>query len=106
MSVDLEQLSRVFARRGERVVLVLPQGEPVVLVPLSEYEQLARDPRAVTPRGQPSPFQPLQPRRGPGRPPASRPQPIQPAAQEPPEAIDPPQGNLLDDDAYFPEPLE
>ena len=90
-TVDLDQLARLFSRRGERVVLVLPSGEVVVLVPLTEYEQLVP---AVAKA-------PVPPRRSPGRPPTAR-----AASPAPLEAIDPPQGQLPDDDEYFPEPLE
>ncbi len=93
MQLDLEKIQRIFTRRGERVVLVLPSGEAVVLVPLTEYEQLVPGPK---PTAQPQPAVTPAPRRGPGRPPAVHPL----------EAIDPPQGQLPDDDQYFPEPLE
>ena len=99
VTVDLEQLARIFGRRGERVVLVLPQGEPVVLVPLSEYEQLTLGAKGSKPIPMAVPANP-QGRRGPGRPPVVRP------SGDSLEQIDPLQGQLTDDDAYFPEPLE
>ncbi len=102
--VDLDQLARIFGRQGERVVLVLPSGDSVVLVPLSEYEQLVGGTRA---QAKPVTLE-AQPRRSPGRRPA--PKPIEPmpaqTKSESPESIDPLQGGLSDDDQYFPEPLE
>jgi hypothetical protein len=103
-TVDLEQLARVFGRRGERVVLVLPTGGPVVLVPLSEYEELVSPGRSGTRPAQTAAGQ--VPRRNPARPLAQKPVQPQVAPTEALEAVDPLQGSLSDDDQYFPEPLE
>lgn len=91
--VDLEKLQRIFGRTGERVVLVLPLGEPYVLVSLDEYEALvaagsgnaALQSRVIEKKVA---------------------QPSQKNTQSSPESIDPYAGALADDDQYFPEPLD
>ena len=95
--VDLEKLTRVFARTGERVVLVIPGQEPVVLVPLADYEKLhLAKPRAIsTPVTNGAKPVPLTPKHQ-----ASVP------AGTPVEAVDPIQGGVESDDQYFPEPLD
>lgn len=96
--IDWERLNKLFLERGERVVLVPPQGEPLVLVPLSQYEQLLGKGHAVSAETR-------------SKPPARRPAAPTTPATPPSEAssalepIDPPQGALQDDDQYFPEPL-
>ncbi|MFH1111533.1 MAG: hypothetical protein V1712_00485 [Patescibacteria group bacterium] len=80
MTQPLGELIERLASRGERVVIV-GKGEPVVLLPLAEYEKLTagqtvmfgeRSAESTVPRL---------------------------------ESIDPPAGALSDDDQYFPEPL-
>lgn len=92
LTVDLEKIQKVFARRGERVVLVLPDSEPLVLVPLSEYEQFGQAKLPLNPaetkNKKPAPAQPK---------PSAKTETI--------EQVDPLQGGLEDDDQYFPEPL-
>ncbi len=95
--IDLARIQKVFGRRGERVVLIMPDSaEPVVLVPLNEYEQFSQTklPLAAT---------------GAGGQNKTHKNPIKPnntAGQRPqPELVDPLQGGLEDDDQYFPEPL-
>ncbi|MDP3986568.1 MAG: hypothetical protein U1C53_01925 [Candidatus Veblenbacteria bacterium] len=90
--IDLEQLNRVFMNRGERPVLVLPGREPLVVVPLSEYERLVQG----------------APKRGPAKSaivsqdkPQLEAKPVAPTV----ELVDPLQGGVTDDDQYFPEPL-
>lgn len=93
--VDLAKLQQIFSRRGERVVILLPDSEPVVLVPLMEYERLVGGaPRASQPKLAGKETEQKQISKG-----NSAPNPKL-------EAIDPPQGALADDDQYFPEPLE
>lgn len=94
--LDLERLARLFTRRGERVVVVLPSGDPVVLLSLPEYEKL-------TSRGAPTVIEPPRDKRGSGRP-APPSAPATPSSSV--EAVDPPQGGMADDDQYYPEPLE
>ena len=91
-SVDLERLAKVFTRRGERVVLVVPGMEPVVLVPLSEYERLTSGEQG-------------QNRTGELKGSKSRPKPSAQTKFGSPEQIDPLPGGLEDDNQYFPEPL-
>lgn len=85
MAVNLELLARLVGR-GERVVLVLPQGDPVVLMPVAEYERLV-------PR-----LSPTQPKKN------NNPKPT-PRTSQQLEQVDPQQGSLSDDDQYYPEPL-
>lgn len=97
LNLDLEQLNRIFSQRGERVILIMPEGEPVVLVPLSEYEQLRKAGGLVAKlpnkdiKNQPKQAQVFKNN--------------QQSKQDELEAIDPPAGALIDDDQYFPEPL-
>jgi non-homologous end joining protein Ku len=97
VNLDLEQLNRIFSRRGEKVVLVMPEGEPMVLVPLTEYEQSRKSDSLVAKipnkdiKNQPKQAQVFKN--------------SQPTNQDGLEAIDPPQGALMDDDQYFPEPI-
>lgn len=89
--VDLERIKKIFARRGEKVVLIMPESEPVVLVPLTEYENLSQ---GKLPPGKTQPAV------------QAKPTVIQKQAQpDLPEIVDPLQGGLEDDDQYFPEPL-
>ena len=100
-TLDLERVSRLFLRRGERVVVVLPSGEHVVLVPLPEYEKLVQG------SSRPAAGEAPRERRGKsGR--GSEPGSANPTAKPRGdlEVVDPPQGGLKDDDQYFPEPLE
>lgn len=89
-TVDLNQLLGLVARRGERVIVVVPGQEPIVLVPVSEYERLMAGTVA-----QPVPEKS-----------SSQRVKTPPAAPKTLEAVDPPQGSLTDDDQYYPEPLE
>lgn len=79
MNLNLEQIYRIFKRRGERVVLILPNGEPVVMLPLADYENLSGS--------------------GLGH---QRPK----SDENNLELIDPMQGGVEGDDQYFPEPLD
>lgn len=96
MLIDLERIQKVFTRRGERVVLIMPDSEPVVLVPLNEYEQFSQSKLPLT-----NPGNRIQTK-------ATRNQ-VKPAPASAntanPELVDPLQGGLEDDDQYFPEPL-
>lgn len=96
-SLNLERLAKLFSHRGEKVVVVLPSGEAVVLVPLGEYEKL------VAAKPLPAVSE-VRERRNGGRP-ATRPEGATKAPNSL-EAVDPPQGALPDDDQYYPEPLE
>lgn len=100
--LDLERIAQLFARRGERVVLVLPQGELIVLVPLAEYEKLvagsgtaAAGVGPTVRRHKPSPTVP-----------STMPTKTYTPAANPLETVDPPQGTLTNDDQYYPEPLD
>ena len=44
--IDIERLQKIFGRKGEKVVIVVPGQDPVVLVPLTEYEQYGQGKRA------------------------------------------------------------
>ncbi|HAO81179.1 MAG TPA: hypothetical protein DEA87_00665 [Candidatus Veblenbacteria bacterium] len=90
--IDIERLQKIFGRKGEKVVIVVPGQDPVVLVPLTEYEQYEQGKRPPT-AGEPKVNKPPQ-----------KPQSIVPKLQTP-ESVDPLQGGLEDDDQYFPEPL-
>lgn len=97
LNLDLEQINRIFSQRGEKVVLIMPEGEPIVLVPLSEYEQLRKSGGLIAKlsnkdiKNQPKQAQVFKNN--------------QQSGQDGLEAIDPPAGALMDDDQYFPEPL-
>ena len=90
--IDIERLQKIFGRKGEKVVIVVPGQDPVVLVPLTEYEQYEQGKRPPT-AGEPKVNKPPQ-----------KPQTPAPKLQTP-EPVDPLQGGLEDDDQYFPEPL-
>lgn len=92
--VDLAELRRILGRKGERVVVVVPGQEPIVLLSLSEYEQLTGGTGKTGARPAAG---------GNGRSGASK--SAGPAAPAKLESIDPPQGTLEDDDQYYPEPL-
>ena len=79
MAEDLGKLIERLIARGERVIIV-GKGEPVVVLPLPEYEKLTA--------GQAMMFND-----------SNR------AANERLEPVDLPSGTLADDDQYFPEPL-
>jgi len=91
---DLNELARIFTSRGEKVVVVLPGHEPVVILPLAQYDQLVGNSvRLPNPKLSSAPGK----------------KSVNPASSVPAqklEAIDPPQGSLEGDDQYFPEPLE
>ncbi len=98
MNIDFDQLVRVFGRSGERVVLVLPGQEPVVLVPLKEYDALTAATLAGSSRNTPK-LAAVQAE--------VKLQPLSAAAPAKPlEVVDPLQGGLPGDDQYFPEPLD
>ncbi|MBI5465752.1 MAG: hypothetical protein HY974_00485 [Candidatus Kerfeldbacteria bacterium] len=91
---DLNELVRLFTSRGEKVVVIIPGHEPVVLLPLAQYDQLTGVAKSqINPKLVGSPGKKL------GG------QPAKPSAGQL-EAVDPPQGSLEGDDQYFPEPLE
>jgi len=94
-NIDLNEFYRLFLARGERVVVVMPGHEPIVLLPLSQYESLA-DNLPATAHRQPK----LRPTKN-----ETASKPTHPAVQSL-EAVDPLQGQLPGDDQYFPEPLE
>ncbi len=100
--IELERIAQLFARRGERVILVLPQGEMVVLVPLAEYEKMVTGENRVPINNS------VTVRRSKANPTANaNTAPKAPlAAANPLEAVDPLQGALTNDDQYYPEPLE
>jgi len=115
--IDLEKILRVLSRNGEKVVLALPGQEPVVLLPLSQYEKLlapvsqlsSRAPvtspqlnsASSRPRGRPPKSEINQPNMGNQRDNRSY---VSPTGVV--EAVDPLQGGLADDDQYYPEPLD
>lgn len=112
--IDLEKLYRIFSRRGERVVLLLPDTEPMVLVPLSEYEHNNTDLATVakspsknsghhhsTPASSTANQQTLQGRKVVN---SENKANLSQKITEP-EQIDPLAGPIEDDDQYFPEPL-
>lgn len=100
--LDLNQIVKLFTRRGERVVVILPEGEPVVLVPLSEYEKMS----VARPASERAAHR-LHDKPTPAAPPTGGAKPSAVAAPaESLEPVDPPQGGLADDDQYYPEPLE
>lgn len=91
----LTTISRL-ASRPEKFVVILPSGEAVVLVPLSEYEKLTASSASV----------PVKPSNSPA---TSIKKAIRNEAnsvRETVEAIDPIPGGVVEDDQYFPEPLE
>lgn len=96
-TIDLDRLSRVFLRHGERVVIIGSDGEPLVLVPLDEYESMMKA-KPVKPAAE------HQPKRANAAEIASP--KVAPKTQAALEPVDPPQGALKDDDQYYPEPLE
>ncbi len=93
--VDLAELKRILGRKGERVVVVVPGQEPIVLLSLTEYEQLSGGGGKAGARPQAN-----------GNSRAAAPRPASAADPAKLEAIDPPQGTVTDDDQYYPEPLE
>lgn len=99
-TIDLDRLSRLFLSRGERVVIIGSNGEPLVLVPLDEYENMAtrRPNRPNAEQSKRVNVKPAAPEIAPLKP--------QPKAQANLEAVDPQQGAVQDDDQYYPEPLE
>ena len=80
MDQSLVELIERLSARGERVVIV-GKGEPVVILPLSEYEKLTA--------GQTMMFDDNR-----GR-----------SENQRLESVDLPSGMMPDDDQYFPEPL-
>jgi len=94
-TIDLNELARIFSRRGEKVVVILPDSEPVVLLPLSEYEKITTLQRTLPLKSAKTKISP---------------KPIMEnsiaKSEDKLEAVDPLQGALPDDDQYFPEPLE
>ncbi len=78
--LDLTKLSPMLAR-GERVVVVMPAAEPVVLLPLAEYEKLLQSVPAEANLLNPADKEPIL------------------------EDISPLAGSVADDDQYYPEPL-
>lgn len=79
-NLDLTKLSPMLAR-GERVVIIMPSAEPVVLLPLAEYEKLLQSVPAEADL-------------------------LNQAGREPVlEDISPLAGSVADDDQYYPEPL-
>jgi hypothetical protein len=90
---DLNELARIFTSRGEKVVVVLPGYEPVVILPLKQYDQLVSNQiRTTNPKLSASLKKSVNP--------------VKSAPVQKLEAIDPPAGSLESDDQYFPEPLE
>ncbi len=79
-NLDLAKLSFLL-QRGERVVVIMPAAEPVVLLTLAEYEKLLQAAPAETNL-------------------------LSPAGEEPVlEDISPLAGLVADDDQYYPEQL-
>lgn len=81
INIDLEKLLPLL-KRGERVVLIMPGLEPLILMSVKDYDRLMNKVAAGN------------------KTPANSPR----AAAV--ETIDPLQGALADDDQYYPEPLE
>lgn len=98
--IDFEKIAKVFTRHNERVVVVVPGMEPVVLVPLNQYDELVS-------HKQPSQKPADQANKAPAKPavPVNKPPQTQQPKPHQLEQIDPLQGGLDDDDQYFPEPL-
>ena len=95
--IDIERLQKIFGRKGEKIVLVVPGQDPVVLVPLTEYEQYGQS-KHTPPVGEPKT----------NKPPVKPQPPVKPTEApkaEAPEIVDPLVGGVEDDDQYFPEPL-
>ena len=90
-NIDIERLQKAFGSKGERIVIVVPGQEPLVMVPLNEYEQMSSGKKAPGKANEPK---------------ANRSE-VKPAPPKIslPESIDPLQGGLADDNQYFPEPL-
>ncbi|MFA4818794.1 MAG: hypothetical protein WC621_03060 [Patescibacteria group bacterium] len=81
MKLDLTRLLPLLQRR-ERIILVLPGEEPIVLLSLADYERLSPlSSSAKSARTDESTVHQL-------------------------EIIDPPASSVEDDDQYYPEPLE
>lgn len=93
--VDIERLQKIFGRKGEKIVLVVPGQDPVVLVPLTEYENYSETKKTNTDevKGKPKIVQ------------TAKPATVASPKSEAPEVVDPLAGGLEDDDQYFPEPL-
>lgn len=91
-SVDIERLQKVFGGKGERIVIVVPGQEPLVMLPLNEYEQISAGKKTQVNKSAETKAGKLQ---------LGQQQPKPDA----PELVDPLSGGLTDDDQYFPEPL-
>lgn len=97
--IDFEKIAKVFNRRNEKVVVVVPGMEPVVLVPLAQYDELTNKPSSLK-AGESVAKTAVKPNNQVKHQPQLPPKPVAPV-----EPIDPLQGGLEDDDQYFPEPL-
>ena len=89
--IDFSKLEK-FLTSGERIVVVIPGQEPVVLVSLAEYEKLTNV------KAQPAKTREVK---------QTKPQAksMVEAKTDEVEAVDPLPGALEDDDQYFPEPM-
>ena len=90
--MSINDIVKIFTDRGERVVVIMPDHEPVVVMPLAEYEslQVAADsmPRAFTTRVKHQANTPVY-------------------QSEPPiEPVEPLGASQLGEDSYFPEPID
>ena len=87
--MNINDIVKIFTDRGERVVVIMPDHEPVVVMPLVEYESLLPDTRQKT-FNQPADYQ---------SPPVYE-------SNMPIEPVEPLGGSQLSDDQYFPEPID
>lgn len=87
-SVDIEEILRIIGQDNTKVVLVVPGKEPLVMLPLSQYEL---DKNKTTKQNSPV---------------ITKNGKKQAISSENIEKIDPIKGAVDSDDEYFPEPLE
>lgn len=86
--VDIEEILRIAGQNNTKVVLVVPGKEPVVMLPLSQYESTKNKPVKVPSQS------------------TAKSVKKETNNSEPVESIDPIKGAVDSDDEYFPEPLE
>jgi len=89
--INLEDLLRIFTARGEKVVVVPPQGDLAVILPLTEYDKLRNHAETAVVKVAPSLVGSLNNAK---------------IHKEQMELIDPTVNSITNDDQYFPEPIE
>lgn len=89
--VDIDEILRIAGQNNTKVVLVVPGKEPVVLLPLSEYEQITSGTSKLLKSSNETVKKE-------SKKPLTQPKNI--------ENIDNPSSMVESDDEYYPEPLE